>query len=143
MEALRWAREPRPQLSHPAAAVLRDLADRTNDRGHCWPAVATVAAATSLSERAVRYALRELEDARLVATKRTGRANIYTVAAPAVCRSEGHHVQDRPAPRAPKALESHRPAAHAYNPGATAHPLPAVELDAEMLELAQNWLAAH
>lgn len=42
-------------------AVLSALADRANDRGICWPAVATIAADTRLSVRSVQYALRRLE----------------------------------------------------------------------------------
>lgn len=43
--------------------VLLVLADKANDDGTgCWPSVATIAEQARLSERAVQYALRQLEE---------------------------------------------------------------------------------
>lgn len=41
--------------------VLLYLADRANVAGTCWPSVATIAAKTSLSDRAVQIAIKRLE----------------------------------------------------------------------------------
>lgn len=41
--------------------VLLYLADRANAAGMCWPSVATIAAKTSLSDRAVQIAIKRLE----------------------------------------------------------------------------------
>ncbi|RWY90951.1 helix-turn-helix domain-containing protein, partial [Pseudomonas aeruginosa] len=62
-------------LSCAQKAVLISLADNANDQGVCWPAVATIAERTCLSERAVRNAIRMLEDSRIVEChQRTGRS---------------------------------------------------------------------
>ena len=42
--------------------VLLYLADRANAAGTCWPSVATIAAKTSLSDRAVQMAIKRLEE---------------------------------------------------------------------------------
>lgn len=61
-------------------AVLISLADNANDEGVCWPSIARIAERTCLSERAVRDALRWLEDANLLASnQRQGRSTWYTV----------------------------------------------------------------
>jgi DNA-binding transcriptional ArsR family regulator len=108
MAALKWAREPRPQLGGPAAAVLRDLADRANDKAACWPSVATIAKATGYSKRTVQYALRRLEAENLIRTRYTGRGNLYLLAVPGV--QELHppvqELHPRGARPAPKALRS-------------------------------------
>ncbi|MEE3584620.1 helix-turn-helix domain-containing protein, partial [Pseudomonas aeruginosa] len=67
-------------MSAPQKAVLISLADNSNDDGVCWPSVAKIAERTCLSERAVRNALRWLEDAKvLVSHPRHGRSTWYTV----------------------------------------------------------------
>lgn len=61
-------------------AVLISLADNSNDEGVCWPSVARIAERTCLTERSVRYALRWLEEAKiLTAHMRAGRSTWYTV----------------------------------------------------------------
>ena len=154
MAALKWAREPRPDLGGPASAVLRDLADRANDTGVCWPSLATIAADTGYCERTVRYALRRLEQHGLLAVKQTGRGSRYTFPAAALtgksCRSEGQELPVRGAALAPKASRSQikplrrppltaRAAAAAYN-GRGDVGLQSVTVDADMLELAKRWL---
>lgn len=67
-------------MSAPQKAVLISLADNSNDDGVCWPSVAKIAERTCLSERAVRNALRWLEDAKiLISHQRNGRSTWYTV----------------------------------------------------------------
>ena len=63
--------------------MLYALASRANDRGECWPSVATLMADTGLSRRGVQTAIRALADDGRIAIrpgrKRTGRtgANVY------------------------------------------------------------------
>lgn len=62
----------------PARLVLLALANRHNqETGRCDPSIATICHDTKLSERAVRAALRELEELKLITTTerklRTGR----------------------------------------------------------------------
>ena len=60
--------------------VLISLADQANDEGVCWPSVKTLGVRTCLSERAIRAALRSLEETGLLETdKRDGRSSYYTV----------------------------------------------------------------
>lgn len=153
MAALRWAREPRPGLGGPASAVLRDLADRASESGVCWPSLATIAASTGYCERTVRYALRRLERAGLIAVKLTGRSSRYTLAVDNLtgssCRSEGQQLPVRGAALAPKASRSRRLSAHAREPeprpaAAAYQPArdspPEVLVDDVMLELARGWI---
>lgn len=148
MNALRWAREPRPGLGGPAAAVLRDLADRASESGVCWPSVQTIASSTGYCMRTVQYALRRLETDHLIATKQTGRGSRYTLNLPPEgcksCTSEVQELQVRGARAAPKASRSEseaRPAAGAYAPA----PPPAAPetVDEVCLELARGWLQEH
>jgi len=108
MAALKWARQPRPTLGGPASAVLRDLADRANDKAACWPSVATIAKSTGYSRRTVQYALRKLETEKLLATRRTGRGNLYLLAVPGVqeLHPPAQELRIRGARAAPKALRS-------------------------------------
>jgi hypothetical protein len=60
--------------------VLISLADQANDEGVCWPSVKTLGVRTCLSERAIRDALRSLEEVGLLQTdQREGRSSYYTV----------------------------------------------------------------
>lgn len=66
------------KMSLPARLVLLALANRHNqETGRCDPSIACLCEDTQLSERAVRAALRELEELKLIATTerklRTGR----------------------------------------------------------------------
>ena len=71
---------PLQGMSPAQKAVLVSLADNANDDGVCWPSVARIAERTCLSERAVRNALRWLEEAKaLVANQRAGRSTWYVV----------------------------------------------------------------
>ncbi|EMX8720897.1 helix-turn-helix domain-containing protein [Pseudomonas aeruginosa] len=107
-------------LSCAQKAVLISLADNANDQGVCWPAVATIAERTCLSERAVRNAIRMLEDSRIVEChQRTGRSTYYVLTPAAYapgssctpapdaphpgisCTPPRHDVQGTPAPGAP------------------------------------------
>jgi len=61
-------------------SVLISLADQANDDGVCWPAVATIASRTCVSERSVQAALRWLEENGFIsAHRRAGRSTWYTV----------------------------------------------------------------
>jgi len=71
---------PLQGMSPAQKAVLISLADNANDDGVCWPSVATIGARTCLSERAVRNALRWLEEASLLQShQRFGRSTWYTI----------------------------------------------------------------
>lgn len=60
--------------------VLLALADRADDDGMCWPAVATVAAKCGLSDRSVQRAMKRLAvDGHLTRAERLGKGTIYTV----------------------------------------------------------------
>jgi hypothetical protein len=140
MSALKWARAPRPGLGGPASAVLRDLADRANESGVCWPSLATIAADTGYCERTVRYALRRLEQHGLLTVKQTGRGSRYTFPAAALtgksCRSEGQELPLRGARDAPKASRSEKKPLRARARTAPDE----ITVDEEMLHLARDWL---
>ncbi|WP_275559862.1 helix-turn-helix domain-containing protein [Pseudomonas sp. 2(2015)] len=71
---------PLQGMSPAQKAVLISLADNANDEGVCWPSVARIAERTCLTERTVRYALRWLEESRiLTAHMRSGRSTWYTI----------------------------------------------------------------
>ena len=62
-------------------AVLISLADQANDHGCCWPSVATICVRTCFGERAVRNAVRWLEEQGLLAVEAgRKRSNVYTLA---------------------------------------------------------------
>lgn len=107
-------------LSCAQKAVLISLADNANDQGVCWPSVSTIAERTCLSERAVRNAIRHLEECHAVEChQRTGRSTYYTVTPAAYsprtsctpeqdapppgisCPTPLHDVPTTPAPNAP------------------------------------------
>ena len=68
------------ELSATQKLVIISLADQANDEGVCWPSVASLTRRTCLSERAVRNALRDLEDGGYLKTHaREGRSSYYTV----------------------------------------------------------------
>lgn len=71
---------PLQGMSPAQKSVLISLADNANDEGVCWPSVATISKRTCVSERAVRNALRWLEEVKLLAShQRTGRSTWYTL----------------------------------------------------------------
>lgn len=102
------------QMAPTAKAVLMSLADYADDDGVCWPSIAGLCEWTCYSERAVRNAIRDLEQAGYITTQASaGRTtNRYVVTA-------------NPAPRAPlKDLEpAFNPAADApFNPASDDNP---------------------
>ncbi|MBD8492986.1 helix-turn-helix domain-containing protein [Pseudomonas syringae] len=67
-------------MSPAQKSVLISLADNANDEGVCWPSIATICMRTCLSERAVRNAIRWLEESGLLKSdQRFGRSTWYTV----------------------------------------------------------------
>jgi len=74
-----WARPL--DLSKRDKAVLLNLAERANAKtGRCWPCMKTIARETGYCVRAVRFALRYLEEQGLIRTLRQlGRRSIYWV----------------------------------------------------------------
>ncbi|WKN20841.1 helix-turn-helix domain-containing protein [Azotobacter vinelandii] len=71
---------PLQDMTPAQKAVLISLADNANDEGVCWPSIARIAERTCLSERAVRNALRWLEEVQLLTShQRQGRSTWYTV----------------------------------------------------------------
>lgn len=82
IEALNWA-FTLPLDSPSDKAVLIGLANHANPGGQAWPAVERLALYTGLTGRAVRLALRRLEEQGLVATQhREGTSNCYQLALP-------------------------------------------------------------
>lgn len=94
--------------------VLLSLADNANDQGECYPSIAQVSTRTCLSERAVRNAIRDLEDMGYVrSVSRLGTSTMYHLstspvsdapparrAAPAA-NAPRHQMPPTPAPDAP------------------------------------------
>ncbi|MBA1321210.1 helix-turn-helix domain-containing protein [Pseudomonas plecoglossicida] len=71
---------PLQGMSPAQKSVLISLADNANDDGVCWPSVATIGARTCLSERAVRNALRWLEEVGILkSNQRFGRSTWYSL----------------------------------------------------------------
>lgn len=107
---------PLKGMSAPQKAVLISLADNANDDGVCWPSVARISERTCLSERAVRNAIRWLEEVGILSsTQRYGRSTYYTVTpasyAPGTTCPPApdadpprHDVPTTPAPRAPRTV---------------------------------------
>lgn len=100
------------ELSPTQKLVLISLADQANDEGVCWPSIASLIRRTCLSERAVRNALRALEDAQLLRTNaRDGTSNWYTLT-PAAGAARHHVPQPRhhvpPPPAPPAGLPRHQ-----------------------------------
>ncbi|WP_313317808.1 helix-turn-helix domain-containing protein [Pseudomonas sp.] len=109
---------PLQGMSPAQKSVLISLADNANDEGVCWPSVARIVERTCLSERAVRNALRWLEQSgALAAHHRTGRSTWYTV-------SPFSYNPGTSCPSAPDAGEPRQempptPASDAPHPGTT------------------------
>ena len=60
--------------------VLLCLADFANDRGECWPAVDTIAAKCSCSDRTVQKAIKSLMASGVVTVKdEPGRSHNFTI----------------------------------------------------------------
>ncbi|MHC2066545.1 helix-turn-helix domain-containing protein [Bremerella sp. T1] len=79
-------------LTGSAAKVYLFLAKMANgETGQCWPSHKTIAKATSMSERSVRYALTELTVAKLIKMKNRGRnSSLYEMLYPATdCQLRG------------------------------------------------------
>ena len=104
IEMLNWAFQL--PLDSPAdKAVLIALANHADPTGDCWPSVARVCLYTSLSERAVRIALRRLEEQGLVTTThKIGRSSSYKLEGGTTCRgliSRAATVRSSPSPARP------------------------------------------
>jgi len=156
MAALKWVRDVEPGLGGVATAVLRDLADRSNESGVCWPSVATICNDTKFSRRTVQVALRQLEANGLLITKQIhGRSSRYVLAIRAVTpaqemRRGGAGDAHPPAGDAPKASISqreafarareteNRPNADAYRKAENV--LPDVVVDQDTLDMVKRWL---
>ncbi len=131
--------------------VLLCLADAANDDGRCWPSAATIARKTGLSERAVRYSLKALEDAgHLTRQERPGTSTIFVVHPCTTCtpapRAPLQEVHPTPAPRAPKpkrtinSISSKRERARRCPDDWHPAPLPA-DLQAEVSQAVPGWEA--
>lgn len=60
--------------------VLIALADQANDKGECWPGATSISKRTGLSDRTIRRAMRDLEDAGYLRTRfRSGHSSMFTV----------------------------------------------------------------
>lgn len=89
---------PLQDMTATKKAVLISLADNASDEGVCWPSISTIGVRTCLSERAVRDALRWLEEAGvLISNQRYGRSTWYTITPAGYAPS----VKCPPAPDAP------------------------------------------
>jgi hypothetical protein len=97
--------------------VLLALADNANDQRMCWPSIQTIAKKTSLSERAVHYSIKRLEEAWfLTVYKREGRSNMFRLGCPDIggapnaplpsdAPPEVHVVHPTPARGAPRTIK--------------------------------------
>ena len=113
------------QMPPTPKAVLVSLADQSNDQGGCWPALSTLCERTCLGERAVRKALRWLEDTGILQTERRNKrdgsmtSNFYTVN-PAAFRPaepyEGEPADARHAAAAAPVFSKSPPAPHSPPP---------------------------
>lgn len=73
--------------------MLIQMALHANDVGKAWPSLAILNRRTAFSERAVRYALRKLEETRwIVVEPRPGRTAIYRPKAPTQCEGCGADI---------------------------------------------------
>lgn len=71
---------PLQGMSPAQKSVLISLADQASDDGVCWPAVGTIAKRCCMSERAVRDAMLQLENAGLLSRERRYNAsNVYSI----------------------------------------------------------------
>jgi hypothetical protein len=91
IKALNWAFHL--ELHGPAKSVLIALAEHADQDGKCFPAISRLMLFSGLSERAVRGALRKLEDAGMLKTEqRDGHRSTYELTM---------NGNTTPAPRAP------------------------------------------
>jgi len=129
IEALNWAL--RLPLDSPTdKAVLIGLANHTGPDGRCWPGIQRLVLYTSLSERAVRLALRRLEAAGHIRTEtRQQSSNMYTLMGVGHDMPQGHALPQggaRAAPGgAPDAAEPSENHQKKPSPKETGTPLPA------------------
>lgn len=72
-----WYLLKKKRVSNTAGSVALRLVEHLPD---AFPSLFTLGEWTNLSERSVRRSLRELEKARVVETRRTGRSNVYAFA---------------------------------------------------------------
>lgn len=66
-------------VSTTARGVLLYLVLRANSRAQCWPKQDTIAAFMGVKRNAIAGAIRELKEAKLLTSQRTGRYCVYTV----------------------------------------------------------------
>lgn len=72
-------------LSPTQKLVLLSLADNANDQGECYPSMAQIARRTCLTDRAVRSAVRSLEEAGIVRScARSGTSTVYFLSIPTI-----------------------------------------------------------
>jgi len=144
---------PLQSMSPAQKAVLISLADNANDEGVCWPSVSRICERTCLSERAVRNALRWLEEVKLLTShQRNGRSTWYTVTPASYAPGSKcppapdappprHDVPPTPAPDAPRtvkepSIEPSKDACVSADPSRRKRPCPVqaiVDLFNEML----------
>lgn len=104
--------------------VMLALSEHADDRGRCWPSMRTLQEETSLSNRAVRYSIKRLEElGHLTTVNRNGHSLEFTL----TLRQE---VPDSPAKVAylPRQHMPHTPAGHAGTPAPRAK-TPATDAD--------------
>lgn len=110
------------QMPPTPKAVLISLADNANDRGECYPSVATICKRTCLSERTVQGAIAWLE--KHGAVKRSmerGRSTVYTIDPSAYKPPQQLHPRSNRTP----AAAAPTPAVTAPPPPQQLHPTPA------------------
>lgn len=100
--------------------VLVSLADQANDDGFCWPSISNLSLRTCLQDRAIRYALSELEQLGAIRrTARAGKSTYFTVCFKVSEVSTNPGTTCTPAPHAPLHDVPDTPAPHAGHPGTT------------------------
>jgi len=85
-------------LSAHAKLVYMVICRFVNKKGQCWPSLKTIAAKASISERQVRYSLRELESKGYIKTEtRSGKSSLFEIITPA----QGAGVREEPRQEVP------------------------------------------
>ncbi len=86
-------------LSPTQKLVLLSLADNANDQGECYPSMAQIARRTCLTDRAVRSAVRSLEELGIVrSVARSGTSTVYFLTIPTPepdSAPEGHSARNQ------------------------------------------------
>lgn len=117
LDALRWALSVTDNITSTQKFVLVSLADRADENHRCFPSVRRICKDTILAERAVRNALRSLEESGYIEViKKDGKVNIYRLIG-VPDRHSDPGTSCTPASNAPLHQVPNTPAFNAPHPG--------------------------